>query len=98
MIPRRGGADGCDVKKGLKESAKLEWNGDVDLYETVWQHLKGAETICLEDLTHVVQENSKDLEFLQYVLIFMFYIAEIVKFNNKYSEKQEVFNQFGMEG
>ena len=45
-----------------------------------------------------MQENSKDLEFLQYVLIFMFYIAEIVKFNNKYSEKQEVFNQFGMEG
>ena len=24
-------ADGCDVNKGLKESAKLEWSGDVDL-------------------------------------------------------------------
>jgi len=24
-------ADGCDVNKGLKESAKLKWSGDVDL-------------------------------------------------------------------
>lgn len=24
-------ADGCDLVKGLKESVKLEWSGDVDL-------------------------------------------------------------------
>lgn len=24
-------ADGCDIISGLKESAKLEWSGDIDL-------------------------------------------------------------------
>ena len=24
-------ADGCDLVKGLKESVKLQWSGDVDL-------------------------------------------------------------------
>ena len=64
-------ADGCDVNKGLKESAKLEWSGDVDLsdgslqeqYDRYKQHLERAGTVGLhkesmiQDLTHVVKKN-----------------------------------------
>ena len=72
-------ADGCDVNKGLKESAKLKWSGDVDLsdgslqeqYDKYKQRLGRAKTVGLhkesmvQDLTCVVKEVSKDLEFLQ---------------------------------
>ena len=65
-------ADGCDVNKGLKESAKLECSGDVDLsdgslqeqYDSYKQRLERVGTVGLhkesmaQDLTHVVKEIS----------------------------------------
>ena len=72
-------ADGCDVNKGLKESAKLKWSGDVDLsdgslqeqYDQYKQRLERAGAVGLDkgsmvqDLTCVVKEVSEDLDFLQ---------------------------------
>jgi len=72
-------ADGCDINKGLKESRRLEWSGDVDLADESLQEkflkykerLKAAENIGLHDedvapgLSSVVDAIGKDLEFLQ---------------------------------
>ena len=49
-------ADGCDINKGLKESAKLKWSGDVDLsdgslqeqYDNYKKHLERAKTVGLD--------------------------------------------------
>ncbi|XP_065917202.1 uncharacterized protein [Dysidea avara] len=85
-------ADGCDIIKGLKESSRLEWSGDVDLgdgflqdkYSNYKERLKAAEKVGLcdenvvQDLSGTLNAISKDLEFLQ---------AELIKFNNDYSEK-----------
>ncbi|XP_065899778.1 uncharacterized protein [Dysidea avara] len=85
-------ADGCDINKGLKESSRLEWSGDVDLtdgslqekYATYKERLMATEKVgmcdgnVVQSLTTVLSAISKDLEFLQ---------AELVKFNNEYSEK-----------
>ena len=53
-------ADGCDINKGLKESSRLEWSGDVDLGDGLLQEqhknyrnrLKSAEKIglCGDDI------------------------------------------------
>ena len=48
-------ADGCDLIKGLKESTKMLWSGDVDLadgslqkqFEKYKEHLKTAEKVAL---------------------------------------------------
>ena len=56
-------ADGCDINKGLKETAKLEWNGDVDLtdgsllvkYTSYRKRLEMAENVGLCD-GKIVQE------------------------------------------
>ena len=48
-------ADGCDLIKGLKESSKMLWSGDVDLadgslqkqYEKYREYLKTAEKVAL---------------------------------------------------
>jgi len=72
-------ADGCDINKGLKESSKLEWSGDVDLtdgslqekYINYKKRLEMAESVglCEEnmvlDLSDVLNNINKDLEFLQ---------------------------------
>ena len=34
-------ADGCDIKKGLKESSRLEWSSDVDLADGSLQEKYG---------------------------------------------------------
>ena len=47
--------DGCDIVKGLKESTKLQWSGDVDLndgslqeqYETYGKHLEFVKKLGL---------------------------------------------------
>ena len=70
-------ADGCDVIKGLKESTKLEWSGDVDLadgsiqkqHEKYRQHLDCAEKVGLNRASaarklEVLTNVKKDLEFL----------------------------------
>jgi len=72
-------ADGCDINKGLKESSRLEWSGDVDLadgslqekYSKYKERLKAAANIglhnesVLQDLNSVLNAVSKDLDFLQ---------------------------------
>ena len=53
-------ADGCDINKGLKESAKLKWSGDVDLsdgslqeqYDNYKKHLERAKTVGLDKKKH----------------------------------------------
>ena len=53
-------ADGCDLVKGLKESVKLQWSGDVDLndgqlqkqYEEYVSRLKIRKLV-----NNVIQEN-----------------------------------------
>ena len=71
-------ADGCDLIKGLKESTKLLWSGDVDLadgslqkqYEEYRERLKNAEVVALErqnacsDLEKILDDIKKDLKFL----------------------------------
>ena len=72
-------ADGCDINKGLKESSRLEWSGDVNLgdgllqeqYKNYKNRLKSAEKIGLhgddiaQELADVLVTLQKDLEFLQ---------------------------------
>lgn len=72
-------ADSCDINKGLKESSRLEWSGDVDLadglllekYKTYRKQLETAENIGLcgdnvvQELANVLDTISKDLDFLQ---------------------------------
>ena len=31
LILAHGGADGCDINEGLKESVRTKWSGDFDL-------------------------------------------------------------------
>ena len=71
-------ADGCDVLKGLKESTRLEWSGDVDLadgsiqkqHEKYKQRLDHAGKVGLNrtsattELEEVLTDLKKDLEFL----------------------------------
>ena len=72
-------ADGCDIVKGLKESTKLQWSGDVDLadgalqkqYKAYQQRLDVTKAMGLkresrvQDLTTALSSLSKDLEFVQ---------------------------------
>jgi len=71
-------ADGCDVLKGLKESTKMEWSGDVDLadgsvqkqHDKYKQRLDRAGKVGLNrasatrELEEVLTNVKKDLEFL----------------------------------
>jgi len=71
-------ADGCDLIKGLKESTKLMWSGDVDLadgslqkqYKEYRERLKNAEAIALDrrnsciELEKILDNIKKDLKFL----------------------------------
>jgi len=71
-------ADGCDLIKGLKESTKMLWSGDVDLadgslqkeYENYRERLKTAEKVALShqsaytELEEVVLDIKKDLQFI----------------------------------
>ena len=58
-------ADGCDVLKGLKESTRLEWSGDVDLadgsiqkqHEKYKQHLDHAGNVGLNHTSATIQQN-----------------------------------------
>ena len=72
-------ADGCDIVKGLKESTKLYWSGDVDLvdgalqkqYKAYKQRLEETKEIggrrqsTAQDLDSALSSLSKDLEFVQ---------------------------------
>ena len=72
-------ADGCDIVKGLKESAKQQWSGDIDLndgslqkkYESYIKRLEMAEVVgknmgnARKDLADVLNDINKDLEFIQ---------------------------------
>ena len=72
-------ADGCDINKGLKETAKLEWSGDVDLtdgslivkYTNYRKFLEMAENFGLcdgnivQELDDVAANINEDLELLQ---------------------------------
>ena len=71
-------ADGCDELKGLKESTKMEWSGDVDLadgsiqqqFEKYRQRLDHAGKVGLDrasatrELEQVLTDVKNDLEFL----------------------------------
>ena len=71
-------ADGCDITKGLKESVKLKWSGDVDLndgklqeqYEQYKKRLELAEKAGLKrdkvenDLIELRQDLVKDLDYI----------------------------------
>ena len=71
-------ADGCDITKGLKESIKLKWSGDVDLnngklqeqYERYKKCLELAQKAGLErdkvenDLNELLQDLIKDLDYI----------------------------------
>ena len=72
-------AESCDINKGLKETSKLEWSGDVDLtdgslqekYADYKKRLEMVKNVGLceenmvQDLNDVVSNINKDLEFLQ---------------------------------
>lgn len=72
-------ADGCDLVKGLKESVKLQWSGDVDLndgdlqkqYSEYKNRLQSVERAGLvqdnacADFKSILQDLTKDLEFIQ---------------------------------
>lgn len=73
-------ADACDLNKGLKESARLQWSGDVDLndgslqkqYQNYRTRLEIAAKVglnegkqgALSDLEVVHTEILKDLQFV----------------------------------
>ena len=71
-------ADGCDITKGLKESVKLQWSGDVDLndgslqeqYDKYKKRLEITDKAglkkdtILEDLENFLQDLIKDLDFI----------------------------------
>ncbi|XP_065914473.1 uncharacterized protein [Dysidea avara] len=85
-------ADGCDISKGLKESVKQQWSGDVDLNDGSLQkqfaeykvRLGIAEKVGIEkekvteDLDAVLEDLVKDLDFIH---------SELKKYNDTYSEK-----------
>ena len=72
-------ADGCDLVKGLKESVKLQWSGDVDLndgqlqkqYEEYVSRLESVKKAGLvpecasNELTHILEDITKDLQYVQ---------------------------------
>ena len=73
-------ADGCNLNKGLKESARGQWSGDVDLNDGSLQKqyesyktrlevaakvgLKGGKEGALKDLNVVKDEISKDIQYV----------------------------------
>lgn len=73
-------ADGCDITKGLMESTKLQWSGDVDLNDGSLQKqykayrerlafaaklgLDGERTDVIGQLTQVLADISDDLDFI----------------------------------
>ena len=70
-------ADGCDITKGLKESVKLKWSGDVDLndgklqeqYEQYKKRLElaekaGVERDRVENDLNELQDLVKDLDYI----------------------------------
>ncbi|XP_065887166.1 uncharacterized protein [Dysidea avara] len=85
-------ADGCDITKGLKESVKQQWSGDVDLndgclqqqFKGYKQRLEEADKVGLqkdragEDLDRTLQDLVKDLDFIY---------SELKQSNDTYSEK-----------
>ena len=72
--------DGCDIVKGLKESTKLQWSGDVDLndgslqeqYETYRKRLEFVKKLGLNiehcevtgQLKRILDDISDDLKFI----------------------------------
>ena len=71
-------ADGCDIVKGLKESVKLQWSGDVDLadgslqkkYDDYMKHLRKAVVgknirNAGKELSDILDDINKDLDFIQ---------------------------------
>jgi len=72
-------ADGCDLVKGLKESVKLKWSGDVDLndgelqeqYNTYIGHLESVKKAGLVqehasvELKRISEDLAKDLQYVQ---------------------------------
>ena len=73
-------ADGCDLNKGLKESARGQWSGDVDHNDGSLQKqfesyksrldiaatigLNGGKEVALKDLDKAKDEISKDLQYV----------------------------------
>jgi len=76
-------ADGCDINKGLKESSRLEWSGDVDLadgllletYNEYRKRLDTAQNIGLHG-DNVVQELANVLDTINKV----FAVSYVVQF------------------
>lgn len=69
-------ADRCDIVKGLKESVKLQWSGDVDLadgplqkkYDNYMKRLKMAEVVGKnvgKELADILNDINKDVNFIQ---------------------------------
>ena len=69
-------ADGCDINKGLKETTKLQWSGDVDLGDGALQKQYQSYKLCLQKVNElsasaadglraVLSSVSEDLEFIQ---------------------------------
>jgi len=85
-------ADGCDVNKVLKESAKLQWSGDVDLsdrslqqqYDKYKQRLKRAGPIGLHKESMV-----KNLNFLLWKKL-----AEFMKSGEKEQNNINAYDLF----
>ena len=72
-------ADGCEIVKGLKESVKLQWSGDVDLadgslqkkYDDYMKCLRMAEVVgknirnAGKELSDILEDINKNLDFIQ---------------------------------
>ena len=72
-------ANGCDINKGLKETTRLQWSGDVDLCDGALQKqfqayklrlqkvnkLSAITNSAADDLRAVLTTVNKDLEFIQ---------------------------------
>ena len=72
-------ANGCDINKGLKETTRLQWSGDVDLGDRALQkqfqsyklHLQMVKKLsarmesAAEDLRAVLSSVNEDVEFIQ---------------------------------
>lgn len=48
--------DGCDLKSGLEESVKLEWNGDADYATTSVQELYSAYRSRLDSIDQLISD------------------------------------------
>ena len=73
-------ADGCDINKGLKESVKRVWSGDVDLndgglqkqYDDYIKRIDQAKKLSIQNgeseacsqLKSLLDDLTKDLEFI----------------------------------